>query len=124
MSVDGFKQNSVQVWNTQRGKDYRGCTLFLQWTTECASLEFRGLNAVGVCALGLDGVFWIASARVFDLHIFHADPLVIGENGPHRHCVDTLLFLWGGEKMEGNLTTEISWLFHYTVCAACIVTPI
>lgn len=63
-------------------------------------------------------------ARVFDLHIFHADPLVIGENGPHRHCVDTLLFLWGGEKMEGNLTTEISWLFHYTVCAACIVTPI
>lgn len=36
---------------------------------------------------------------VCDLHIFHTDPLVIGENGPYGHRLDTLLFLWS-EKMK------------------------
>lgn len=58
---------------------------------------------------------------VFDLHIFHTDPLVIGENGPYRHRLDTLLFLWRG-KDGGNLTAKTSRLFHYTVCATCNVT--
>lgn len=52
----------------------------------------------------------------FDLHIFHADPLVIGENGPYRHCLDTLLLLWGG-KDGGNSTSKISCLFPlYSMC--------
>lgn len=56
---------------------------------------------------------------VLDLHIFHADPLVIGENGPHRHCLNTLLFLWGGGKDGGKSTTKISCLFP--LCSVCNV---
>lgn len=43
------------------------------------AIKFRGLSSVCV--------------YVSDLHIFHTDPLVIGQNGPHRHCLNTLLLL-------------------------------
>lgn len=56
---------------------------------------------------------------VLDLHIFHADPLVIGENGPHGHCLNTLLFLRGGGKDGGKSTTKISCLFP--LCSVCNV---
>lgn len=67
---------------------------------------------VGVCVCELD------------LHIFHTDPLVIGENGPYRHGLDTLLFLReaGAEKKKRwrklNHKTLLP-LFYNAPCATC-----
>lgn len=56
--------------------------------------KFRGVSLVCV--------------YVSDLHIFHTDPLVIGQNGPHRHCLNTLLLLreWKRRKKGSHIKTS------------------
>lgn len=81
------------------------CNLFLQ-----LQIQFKRPEP------GVQNCLTLACVRVCerDLHIFHTDPLVIGENGPHRHGLDTLLFLREGgggggrtkKKDGGNPTTK------------------
>lgn len=89
--------------------DHKVCAIWLQ------------RPKLSVCTL-VWSVFSITTCTYLcDLHVFHTDPLVIGENGSYRHCLNTLPFLWGGND-GGNSTTKMSCLLHYTACKTCIVT--
>lgn len=63
-------------------------------TAENMPLKFRGLR-------------WVC-VYVSDLHMFHTDPLVIGQNGPHRHCLNTLLLLreWKRREKSNHIKTS------------------
>lgn len=81
-------------WYNQSTVHGKKKTKILQCTFAFSRLQrifkFRGLSSV--CVYGSD------------LHIFHTDPLVIGQNGPHRHCFNTLLLLreWKRRKKHNH----------------------